>query len=107
MTSQEPFLAAVVCDGMGGLEAGDEAADLAAARAAATLAQDDQWVPSDRMDRAIRQANAVVFERFHGRAGTVVVAVLIEGRLSDPASRERRRSSHRIGYAGLGVSPCS
>ena len=77
-TSSPTFIAAVLCDGMGGLEAGDEAADLAAASAGAALAGDEHLPPIERMDMAIRGANAAVFERFRGRAGTVLVAVLVE-----------------------------
>lgn len=77
-TSSQTFLAAILCDGMGGLEAGDEAADLAAASAGAALARDERLAPIERMDRAIRGANAAVFDRFRGRAGTVLVAVLVE-----------------------------
>jgi serine/threonine protein phosphatase PrpC len=77
-TSSQTFLAAILCDGMGGLDAGDEAADLAAASAGAALARDERLAPVARMDRAIRGANAAVFERFRGRAGTVLVAVLVE-----------------------------
>ncbi len=72
------FTAAVLCDGMGGLSQGDEAADLAAARAGAILANDDRCSPTERMTNAIRAANAAVFERFGGQAGTVIVAALID-----------------------------
>lgn len=78
-TSPQPFLAAILCDGMGGLEAGDDAADLAAASVGAMLARDDELAPGERMAQAIRTANAAVFERFHGRAGAVLVAALVEG----------------------------
>lgn len=76
--SSQTFVTAILCDGMGGLEAGDEAADLAAASAGAALAADERLPPIERMDLAIRAANAAVFERFRGRAGTVIVAVLVE-----------------------------
>lgn len=72
------FTAAVLCDGMGGLSQGDEAADLAAARAGAILGNDERCSPIERMTNAIRAANSAVFERFGGRAGTVIVAALID-----------------------------
>lgn len=78
MDGKSPFLAAILCDGMGGLEHGDEAADLAAAAVGAVIASDDRLGVTQRMDKAIRTANAVVFKEFRGRAGTVLVAVLIE-----------------------------
>lgn len=76
--SSSQFFAAILCDGMGGLEHGDDAADLAAANVGAELARDEEIVPVTRMAHAIRAANTAVFERFRGRAGTVLVAVLVE-----------------------------
>lgn len=76
-----PYLAAVLCDGMGGLEKGDEAAILATATAIAAMVSSEQPLdPRARMDLAIRTANAAVFERFRGSAGAVLVALLIEDR---------------------------
>lgn len=75
---REPFLAAILCDGMGGLEHGAEAAQLATSSAAAFLAGNTALKPAERMADAIRCANARVFDCFRGGAGTVLVAVLIE-----------------------------
>lgn len=73
------FLAATVCDGLGGLENGDEAAILAAAAAGAVLTSHDHLEPTPRMHLAIRMANAAVFQRFRGRAASVIVSVLTMG----------------------------
>jgi PPM family protein phosphatase len=74
------FCAAILCDGMGGLENGADAADLAAATAGGVLAASPQLRPLDRVELAIRAANEAVFSTFRGRAGTVLVAALIESR---------------------------
>jgi len=76
-----PFLAAVVCDGMGGLEKGDEAAALAAASAVAVMISPERTVnPQARMCAAITAANTAVFQKFRGNSGAVLVALLIDDR---------------------------
>ena len=72
------FCAAILCDGMGGLENGADAADLAAATAGGVLATSLELRPQDRVELAIRAANDAVYSTFRGRAGTVLVAALIE-----------------------------
>ena len=76
----KPFLAAILCDGIGGLEDGDMAAALAAACTAAVLGAQDDEAPLSRMRRAILEANSNVFNRFRRRAGTVIVAALLEAK---------------------------
>ncbi|HRI69017.1 MAG TPA: hypothetical protein PK156_32525, partial [Polyangium sp.] len=78
MGATKPFLAAIVCDGMGGLEAGDDAADLAIAAAGSILCSNEPMSPDERMRQSILTANRVVFERYRGQAGAVFVAVLLD-----------------------------
>jgi len=87
-----PFLVAIVCDGMGGLEAGDDAADLAIASAGAVLCSEGSLPPDIRIQQAIRAANRSVFEKYRGRAGAVFVATLID--------RERANEPPVIGWVG-------
>lgn len=86
------FLVAIVCDGMGGLEAGDDAADLAIASAGAILCSDGSLPPDIRMQQAIGAANRRVFEKYRGHAGAVFVAALID--------RERADQPPVIGWVG-------
>jgi serine/threonine protein phosphatase PrpC len=76
--TSSPFFAAILCDGIGGLEHGDDAAALATATAGSALAHDIPLAPIERMRHAIREANKAVFERFQGRSGTVLAAALME-----------------------------
>ncbi len=78
-----PFLAAIVCDGMGGLEAGDDAADLALATAGAVLCSDASLPPDIRIQQAISVANRRVFEKYRGRAGAVLVTALVDLETAD------------------------
>lgn len=74
----EPFLAAVVCDGMGGHADGEEAARITASMIGSVLAASGSVEPSERMRQAIRYANSEVFGRLGGHSGAVVVAALFE-----------------------------
>src|SRR5688572_26277310 len=68
-----PYLAGILCDGMGGLPNGDAAATLAAAVMGRVLAGSELLSPTERMRAAIIASNAEVFAAFSGRSGAVVV----------------------------------
>lgn len=86
------YLAAIVCDGMGGLEHGDDAADLAIASAGAVLCSPAALSPENRMQQAILSANRTVFDKYRGRAGAVLAAALVDG--------ETLNQSPVIGWVG-------
>ena len=68
---------AIVCDGMGGLQAGDRAASIALSAFLATLtAGRDQTLPA-LLTAAILRANEAVFSEFRGDAGTTLSAVVL------------------------------
>ena len=76
--SRRTSLIALVCDGMGGMEKGGEAASLAASAFVASMISDDRYDPHARLERATWTANAAVFNRLHGLGGTTLTAVCIE-----------------------------
>lgn len=83
---QERLLAAVLCDGIGGLPRGDEAAAVAVASFAAHIlssSQADLVAPSPLERRAVDgvlAANAAVFTAFGGNSGCTLSAVMVSGR---------------------------
>lgn len=71
------FTAAIVCDGLGGMSQGREAAVLAASAFAAHLycSAISSW--NERLARAIAYANREVYHRLHGNGGTTLSAVIV------------------------------
>ena len=74
------FLVALVCDGMGGMANGSEAAVLAGSAFLASLILDRSRPPPARMKRAVWSANKAVHDRLKGNGGTTLTAVCIESR---------------------------
>ncbi len=67
---------AIICDGMGGMQKGAEAASLAMGAFLASCATTKQYGSLiDRLDAACRFANDAVFNAFRGEAGTTLTAV--------------------------------
>lgn len=71
------FTAAIVCDGLGGMSQGGEAAVLAASAFAAHLycSATSSW--EERLSRAIAYANHEVYRHLHGNGGTTLSAVIV------------------------------
>jgi serine/threonine protein phosphatase PrpC len=65
----------LVCDGMGGLKSGKEAAAMAAASFIASLIFDHQFSP-EMLGRAVRSADSAVYQHFQGKGGTTLSAVV-------------------------------
>lgn len=75
--NRREFTAAIVCDGLGGMSQGREAALLAASAFAAHLfcSTSPHW--DERLARAIAYANSEVYHRLHGSGGTTLSAVVV------------------------------
>ena len=75
---QEPIYIALLCDGIGGMQAGAECANIAVS---AILAVSAELINKRDLKEAflfaIRQANAEIFRRHHGNGGTTLAAVLL------------------------------
>lgn len=68
----------IVCDGMGGMAKGGEAASLAMGAFVSAFATiDPDCLLSDRLDKACRFANFSVFNAFRGEAGTTLTAIAL------------------------------
>lgn len=67
--------ASIVCDGMGGMRFGKEAAAIATASFIAGLTSETQ-ITADACLRAIKLADDAVHQRFQGRGGTTLSAVV-------------------------------
>lgn len=76
-TSRGDFTAAIVCDGLGGMSQGREAAMLAASAFAAHLYCSAISTWEERLSRAIAYANHEVYQRLHGNGGTTLSAVIV------------------------------
>jgi PPM family protein phosphatase len=77
MTPSRDFNLGIVCDGLGGMEGGQEAASLGVATFVATLIQSMRPSPTDRLYDAITAANESIFRVLRGRGGTTLTAALI------------------------------
>jgi PPM family protein phosphatase len=76
-TPGRDFNVGVVCDGLGGMEAGQEAAMTALASFLSTLVQGRISSPIDRLHRAIINANNSVHSILAARGGTTLTAALV------------------------------
>jgi serine/threonine protein phosphatase PrpC len=71
------FLLGVVCDGMGGLSRGDEAATLAIGVFVSRVIRDGRQRLPDRLRSAAIAANEAVYRLLRGRGGTTISAAFI------------------------------
>jgi serine/threonine protein phosphatase PrpC len=71
------FNVGIVCDGLGGMDAGQDAAVTAVAAFLATLLSSSTISPLARLQEAISEANLEVHGHLRGRGGTTLSAVLI------------------------------
>ncbi|MBB2166161.1 hypothetical protein HLH26_16840 [Gluconacetobacter sp. 1b LMG 1731] len=70
------FTIAMVCDGLGGMSQGREAAILAASSFTAYLFSTPIIGWKERLSKAIAFANAQIYQRLHGAGGTTLSAVI-------------------------------
>jgi len=74
------FVLSMVADGIGGLQSGDQAASVALAIIADSVYQSAlsaNTKPSAWLDKALKDANALLHHQFRGKSGTTVTAVLL------------------------------
>ncbi len=76
-TPNRDFNVGVVCDGLGGMEGGQEAASLGLAVFLTTLVQSTRPSPTDRLIDAVTAANENIYSMLRGRGGTTLTAVII------------------------------
>jgi serine/threonine protein phosphatase PrpC len=74
---ERDFDLAVVCDGLGGMKQGAEAAILGLSAFAARLIRSSRASVEDRLFNGLGQANAEIFKVLRGSGGTTLSAVLI------------------------------
>jgi serine/threonine protein phosphatase PrpC len=75
--SGESFLIALICDGMGGMAKGGEAAGCAASSFIGCFVVGDQRPLKALLYNAVSTANKEVFRRFGGNGGTTLTAVAV------------------------------
>lgn len=75
--SGDTFLIAVVCDGMGGMAQGAEAAGCAASEFVAYFAAGHKKPLIQLLKDAVSRANQEVYQRFEGSGGTTLSAVVV------------------------------
>jgi serine/threonine protein phosphatase PrpC len=73
------FWCACVCDGMGGLKDGNAAASNAVAHFFASLIANRKSYPTDRLEKAVRDASAAVAQIVPGGGATLSAALFEEG----------------------------
>lgn len=76
-TGRRPFVLAVLCDGMGGMEDGAKCAELAIATLLSRVAYSPRMDLRLSLKNAVDEANRNVHLEFRARGGTTLVAVLI------------------------------
>lgn len=76
------FSLCVVCDGIGGMAYGAEAAVLALSTFASQVIRTTTVHPNDRLERALQRANDAVYDRFRGNSGTTLSSVLLTNELA-------------------------
>ena len=83
---REAFTVAILCDGIGGMVAGGQCAELAALEIITTLVMSSQEDLKELLRYSLEQANTSVHDQFGGKGGTTVVALLISDSLLMAAS---------------------
>ncbi|MEP1421898.1 MAG: protein phosphatase 2C domain-containing protein [Erythrobacter sp.] len=98
-----PARLAVVCDGMGGLQRGGDAAAEALATFVASFASLIQAREDERLLYSLNRANWAVFDKFNGRSGTTLTALLMtkKGHWSIHCGDSRLYRIDRNGRANL------
>ncbi|POS61854.1 PP2C family protein-serine/threonine phosphatase [Parasaccharibacter apium] len=74
--SRTNFTIAIICDGLGGMSQGREAAILAASSFTAYLFSSPLIGWKERLSKAIAFANTQIYQRLHGAGGTTLSAVI-------------------------------
>ncbi len=74
---RKTFVLGLVCDGIGGLASGDEAATLALSTFVSVLLRASSRPNHERLSTAISTANAAVYQTFGGRSGSTLSAIMV------------------------------
>jgi serine/threonine protein phosphatase PrpC len=74
---ERSFILGVVCDGIGGLAKGDEAAVLALSTFVSRVLRTPKQPPTERIRAAAMAANRAVYKAYQGRSGATISAVMI------------------------------
>jgi PPM family protein phosphatase len=77
-SSSSDFDAAVLCDGLGGMKEGGEAARLGVSCFASRILRTSRLPLVERVRSAISHANAEIFNKLRGEGGTTLSAVLLD-----------------------------
>ncbi len=72
------FVAAVLCDGVGGMSYGGQCANLAVSTFVASLIRSQEIKSKKKLEVAVQQANEAVFQRFSGTGGSTLSALLYD-----------------------------
>ena len=75
----EPVHVCVLCDGMGGMDSGEQCAEIAVANFLVTLSSGmlSGRPPRDALRESAHQANGSVHDAFRGRGGSTIAAVML------------------------------
>ena len=71
------FNLGIVCDGLGGMEAGQDAAVTAIAAFIASLLRSRHMSPAEQLQEGVREANNEIYASLRGRGGTTLSAVVV------------------------------
>jgi PPM family protein phosphatase len=77
-TQKANFVAAVLCDGMGGMIQGGECASLATSVFVSSLLSLQESDLSLRLKTSVQDANDAVFKKYHGEGGSTLVALVCD-----------------------------
>lgn len=72
----QSFLLFAICDGMGGMSEGSDCAKLALSNFVASVVSNREGTLRQRAYKAVHTANSVVYDRYKGRGGTTLSAII-------------------------------
>lgn len=71
------FVVFLLCDGMGGMLDGDRCAEIAAANFLGSIAINPEPTSTDSLHLAVSRANHAVYQKYKGRGGTTLTAMVV------------------------------
>jgi serine/threonine protein phosphatase PrpC len=99
--AERDFDLAVVCDGLGGMSSGAEAAVTGMSAFVSRLVRSSRGAIYDRLLNGLRQANEEIYELLRGQGGTTLSAILVPRQLSPMICHVGDSRVYAVGPNGL------
>lgn len=79
LTENRPLIIVILCDGMGGMDAGSECASLAIASFLSSCVHNFDYPLQERILASVINANDVIFKKYNGNGGSTLSALVADG----------------------------